>query len=256
MRSSLATMGLFFFMSAMMFLTTLRDASARLNHLSSHDQMLEKAAAAESLLLFPDDNEIRHLSSFYTEKQLNPEDGKRGVWRDGGVDARLKRDADMAATGDYSFQIRDNSISKSSMELPLPGVREKNCATIEVSFNFMMHGFEPGESFILEYATYTTDRSPKLERCQWIRAETWVYNPDNSDLGVWMAAINAQECPLHNIIFTYEEFVGERVLYKWDVVIDVAHVTEEDNFSIRFRGDASSNSDKIYFDNVDVQCQE
>jgi hypothetical protein len=194
--------------------------------------------------------------SFYTRKELDPDDGRLGAWRDGGVDARVKRGVDTAATGEYAFQIRDNSISKSSMELELPGVRDKkSCKTIDVHFDFMMHGFEQSEAFILEYATYTTDRSPKLERCQWTRAETWVYNPDSIDLDVWMAAIDAHECPLHNIGFTYAEFESELVLYSWEVKIDVSHVTSEDNFSIRFRSDASSNSDRIYFDNVRVHCR-
>jgi hypothetical protein len=185
-----------------------------------------------------------------TEEELNPETGSLGNWIDGGVDARLFKDEDKASSGLYSFEIQDNSGSKSSMELPLENL--EGCTGIFLTFDYITRKFDPDDAFVAEYAEYTTDKSPKFDKCAWTRVKTFVYGAT----GGWLAgqqedlskcAINKGTGTIVPIRATQgQPFVSETIEFP---------VFPGKKYSFRLRADATTNSDSVYFDSVKVGCK-
>jgi hypothetical protein len=189
---------------------------------------------------------------------LNPEEGRLGEWIDGGVDARLFKDADRASEGLYSFEIQDNSGSKSSMELPLKKLEDITpaCMGIVLTFDYITRKFDPDDAFVAEYSVYdAAGSSPKFDKCAWKRIKTWVYDESvewlaeqEEDIST-CAHFNTDVGTIGEIRETQgQPFVKEKI--EFPVFPETGKA-----YSFRLRADATTNSDAVYFDNVSVGCK-
>jgi hypothetical protein len=190
-------------------------------------------------------------------EELNPETGDLGEWLDGGVDARLFEDADMASQGLYSFEIQDNSGSKSSMELPLLNLEDITpaCTGIVLTFDYITLKFDPDDAFVAEYAVYdAAGSSPKLDKCAWKRIKTWVY--DKSDDWLTEQEEDLLRCAPIIDVGTVAKIRGNqgKPFVKETIEFPVFPETGK-AYSFRLRADATTNSDAVYFDNVKVGCK-
>jgi hypothetical protein len=188
---------------------------------------------------------------------LNPETGQLGEWLDGGVDARLFKNAKRASQGLYSFEIQDNSGSKSSMELPLKNLNDVTpaCTGIVLTFDYITRKFDPDDAFVAEYSFYdAAGSSRKLDKCVWKRIKTWVY--DHTDEWLAEQQEDVSRCgPNTDVgpIAAIRETQGQPFA-KETIEFPVFPETGK-QYSFRLRADATTNSDAVYFDNVKVGCK-
>jgi hypothetical protein len=190
-------------------------------------------------------------------EDLNPESGQLGEWIDGGVDARLFEDADRASKGLYSFEIQDNSGSKSSMELPLKNLEDITpaCTGIVLTFDYITRKFDPDDAFVAEFSSYdAAGSSPRLDKCAWKRIKTWVY--DKSDDWVAEQKEDLSRCNSFTEVGTVVAIRETQGLpfVKETIEFPVLPKTGK-QYSFRLRADATTNSDAVYFDNVQVGCK-
>ncbi len=139
-----------------------------------------------------------------------------GNWNDGGSDVRRSaNDSNYANSGQYCVRLRDNSGNASATTSD--DFSLSGYSQLRVSFSFWPRSMENGEDFFIEL---------------------W-------DGNSWEVIGNyARGTDFNN-----------NTRYNWDVTVDSGTVNFSSAAALRFRNDASGNSDWIYLDDVVVEAQ-
>ncbi|MEE9438418.1 MAG: GEVED domain-containing protein, partial [Saprospiraceae bacterium] len=136
-----------------------------------------------------------------------------GIWNDGGSDAFRLSNSGFANNGSYSFRIRDNSGSNSSVFTdPMDW---SSYATANVHFSYFANSMENNEDFFLEISTNGGSSFS-------------VYQEWNSGT----------------------EFTNG---VRYNETIEISGITFTTNVVIRFRCDATANGDQIYLDDIIIE---
>jgi M6 family metalloprotease-like protein len=170
-----------------------------------------KAATAFSGLPFK-----AELASSWTVIDFNNfESRKWGEWKDGGIDARLNRDAAYAKSGEIAVRLRDNTSTSVMTHNPMD---VSDYTKLKVSFSFYAKSMELGEDFWLQVDEAGNGTN-------WVTVAKWVSGKD----------------------FSNGSFYDDVVEFT-----PVNDMTSNTNLRLRFRCDANRNSDFVYIDDVEI----
>lgn len=136
-----------------------------------------------------------------------------GLWNDGGSDCARLNNSTYAASGNFSIRIRDNSGLASSVVSDQ--LPAANASKLIVTFTYRSNSMETNEDFFLEISPTGNNNFSIVE--------DWVSGTD----------------------FTNGTFYTETV------VIESVGLTN--STKIRFRCDASTNSDQVYLDDINIE---
>lgn len=152
-------------------------------------------------------------SDLCTEYNIEHFESNWGVWNDGGSDCTRISNSAFASSDAYSIRIRDNSGSSSSCTSD--NIPAENSSGIIVGFSYFSISMEASEDFFLELSTNG--------------GKTYEIVQD------WISGI---------------DFENE-ISYVAEVTIEGHEFTDETR--LRFRCDASTNSDRIFLDDILIQ---
>ena len=140
-----------------------------------------------------------------------------GEFNDGGSDARRSaNDASYANSGTYCVRLRDNSGSASSAWTDTLDISGYNQLT--VAFSFYIRSFESGEDFFVELH----------DGSQWVQIGQYKRKPGQ---------------------------YNNNTRYNETITVSSSNVIFASNAKLRFRADASGNSDFVYIDDVVVTAE-
>ncbi len=137
-----------------------------------------------------------------------------GIWNDGGTDCQRISNTTYATSGSYSIRIRDNSGAQSSVYSD--NINASTAQSIEVTFSFKANSMETNEDFLLELSSDGGSTYSLVK--------DWKSGSDFSN----------------NITYTVTT-----------VINSLAGFTQTTR--LRFRCDASTNSDQVYIDDVNIE---
>lgn len=137
-----------------------------------------------------------------------------GIWNDGGVDCQRISNTTYANTGIFSIRIRDNSGNASSMSTT--NIDAANIQEIKVTFSFKSNSMESNEDFFLEISSNG--------------GSTYTIVED------WISGIDFN----NNIMYSAEVTINSLAQFS-------------SSTRLRFRCDASTNSDQVYIDDVNIE---
>ncbi len=149
-----------------------------------------------------------------TEFDFNDFENNLGIWNDGGSDCyRGSNFASFSKSGTAAVRIRDNSGLGSSLYSDVLDL--SSYEGIEVNFSFFASSMEANEDFFLEVST----------------------NGGNTFelVGEWNSGV---------------EFVNNQ---RYDISVNIDESLLSTSTVIRFRCDASANSDRIYLDDIQIE---
>jgi len=141
-------------------------------------------------------------------------DQSMGMWNDGGTDCLRISNTNYATSGRYSIRIRDNSGVSSSVYSD--NINASNAQSIEVSFSFKANSMETNEDFFLELSSNGGTTYSLIE--------DWKSGTDFNN----------------NVTYTVSVEINPLVPFS-------------SNTRLRFRCDASTNSDQVYIDDVTIK---